>query len=539
MTGRIEGTMEPVWGRVGRASREDLAESLAESLTEPYPDPFDDPDTIVELEDRILVLSTHIEVAGHRLLQLVAEFDARRGWELGGHASCAHWLAARAGLDLGTAREKVRVARALEELPETSAWLGLGRISFSQARALTRVATPDDEAELLEAAHGMTTARIERMVRGWRMKSAADAVARDEERQRSRCFSIVLDLDGMYIVRGRLTPEQGAVLMRAIEAAGDVLFREETHGQAYEARVPVSDPGSQANPIPCGGHVPGAANAPGAGRVPQASRTSRTRPDTQAAAARRRADAVALLAECALGAGFGPRRQGGEEEPASEAVSPASASLTDSDVAGTPDPADAPASPSPLASSGSRAGRYQVMLHVEMNALRKDDPTCGAGCSHLHDGIRVSHETSRRLSCDAAVVPLFLDAEGRISDAGHARRVVNPTLRRALDARDRGCRFPGCGRGHTEAHHIHHWADGGETSLDNCVLLCRYHHRLLHEGGWSMQLLPGGRLVFLDPRGGPHYDGRWTLPRLDEPRLLFPVRELMRENLTGIRGGAA
>jgi len=558
MTARIEGTMERVWGRVGPASREDLPESLAEPLTGPYPDPFDDPDTIVELEDRILVLSTHIEVAGHRLLQLVAEFDARRGWELGGHASCAHWLAARAGLDLGTAREKVRVARALEDLPETSAWLGLGRITFSQARALTRVATPDDEAELLEAAHGMTTARIERMVRGWRMKSAADAVERDEERQRSRCFSIVPDLDGMYIVRGRLTPEQGAVLMRAIEAAGDVLFREETHGQAYESRLPVPDPGSQANPILCGGHVPGAGSVPGAGHVPHAIRS---RPDTQAAAARRRADAVVLLAECALGAGFGARRQGVEEEepaseaaspaseavspaseavsPASEAVSPASASLADADVAATPDPANAPASPSPLASSGSRAGRYQVMLHVEMNTLRKDDPTCGAGCSHLHDGIRVSHETSRRLSCDAAVVPLFLDAEGRISDAGHARRVVNPALRRALDARDRGCRFPGCGRGHTEAHHIHHWADGGETSLDNCVLLCRYHHRLLHEGGWSMQLLPGGRLVFLDPRGGPHYDGRWTLPRLDEPRLLFPVRELMRENLTAIREGAA
>ncbi|MEX2528933.1 MAG: hypothetical protein WEA09_14975, partial [Gemmatimonadota bacterium] len=71
---------------------------------EAFPDPFDDPDTIAELEDRILVLSTHIEVAGHRLLQLVAEFDKRRGWELGGHASCAHWLAARAGLDRGTAR---------------------------------------------------------------------------------------------------------------------------------------------------------------------------------------------------------------------------------------------------------------------------------------------------------------------------------------------------------------------------------------------------------------------------------------------------
>ena len=420
----------------------------------------------------------------------------RRGWELGGHASCAHWLAARAGLDPGTAREKVRVARALEDLPEIGAWLALGRISFSQARALTRVATPDDEAELLEAAQGLTTAQIERMVRGWRMKSAADAVQREEERQRARCLSIAPDLEGMYVVRGRLTPEQGAILMRAIEAAGDVLFREENHGQT-------------------------------------------DRREGQAAAARRRADAVALMAECALEAGFGPRRlpEGGAAMTESDADAHGEADADAPSEAATGSAAPGPAAPSATPLSGSRAGRYQVMLHVELDALRRDDPTCGAGCSHLDDGVRVSHETSRRLSCDAAVVPLFLDADGRIADTGHARRVVNPALRRALDARDGGCRFPGCGLRYTEAHHVRHWADGGETSLANCALLCRFHHRLVHEGGWTMEVLPGERLVFLDPRGGPHYDGRWSLPRLPEPHHLHPVRELFRENLKAFRGG--
>jgi len=454
--------------------------------TPSHPDPFSDPEPLRALEDRILEISAHVELAGHQQLQLLAEFDARRGWELGGHASCAHWLAARAKLDLGTAREKVRVARALEELPETSALMALGRISFCQARALTRVATADDESDLLEAAEGMTTAQVERMVRGWRMRSAADAVEREQERQRSRSFSVVLDLDGMYIVRGRLTPEQGALLMRAIEAAGDVLFREETHGQAYEPKVAVAD--------------------------------ARPRNDTQAAAARRRADAVALLAECALGAGFGPRR------------------MEDAEVEAA-DGSEAPAGATPFPLSGSRAGRYQVMLHVELDALREDDPTCGAGCSHLDHDVRVSHETSRRLCCDATVVPLFLDAEGRVADSGHARRVVSPALRRALEARDRGCRFPGCGLRYTEAHHVRHWADGGETSLENCVLLCRHHHGLLHEGGWKMDALPGGRLVFRDPHGGTHYDGRFELPRLDVERRLFPVRELMRVNLSRLREG--
>jgi hypothetical protein len=404
-------------------------------------DPFDDPDALVELGDRILEISAHMELADHRRLQYLAEFDARHGWELGGHASCAHWLAAGAKLDLGTAREKVRVARALEDLPETSAWMALGRITFSQARALTRVATPDDEAELLELTQGMTTAQVERMVRGWRMKSAADAVEREEVRQKARSLSVAPDLDGMYVVRGKLTPEQGAVLMRAIEAASDVLFREETHGQAYAPRAPV---------------------------LPRPNR-----PETQAAAARRRADALALLAECALGAGFGARES---TEVAREADLAEPAGVDSDADADAGDP-----TATPLSVSGSRAGRYQVMLHVELDALREGDPTCGAGCSHLDDGVRVSHETSRRLSCDATVVPLFLDAQGRIADAGHARRVVNPALRRALDARDKGCRFPGCDLRYTEAHHVRHWADGGETSLSNCVLLCRHHHRLLHE----------------------------------------------------------
>ncbi|TVP43507.1 MAG: DUF222 domain-containing protein, partial [Gemmatimonadales bacterium] len=356
---------------------------------------MDDSDALVELGDRILVISTHMELANHRRLQYLAEYDARRGWELGGHPSCAHWLAAGARVRLGTAREMVRVARALEDLPETSAWMALGRITFSQARALTRVATAEDEAEFLHAAEGKSVAQVERMVRGWRVNSAADALEREEERQRARSFSVVPDLDGTWIVRGRLTPEQGALLRRAIEAAGDVLFREETHGQPYEPKVALPD--------------------------------SRLRRETQAAAARRRADAVALLAECALGAGFGARRM-------VEVASGADAGSAVPELSGD---SEAPAAPTPFPLSGSRAGRYQVMLHVELDALREDDPTCGAGCSHLDHDVRVSHETSRRISCDSAVVPLFLDAQGRVADAGHARRVVSPALRRALEARDR------------------------------------------------------------------------------------------------------
>jgi hypothetical protein len=126
----------------------------------------------------------------------------------------------------------------------------------------------------------------------------------------------------------------------------------------------------------------------------------------------------------------------------------------------------------------------------------------GGGCE-LDDGPALSAETARRLSCDASVVRLS-ERKGKPLSAGRKARSVPPGLRRALRRRDQGCRFPGCERRRfVDAHHIEHWARGGETSLDNLVLLCRRHHRLVHEGGYGVERLPRGRLRFLDPAGAP------------------------------------
>lgn len=93
---------------------------------------------------------------------------------------------------------------------------------------------------------------------------------------------------------------------------------------------------------------------------------------------------------------------------------------------------------------------------------------------------------------------------------GRRTRTIPPALRRALEVRDRGCRFPRCGARFTDAHHVTHWADGGSTSLDNCLLLCRHHHRLVHEGGWSIEWWGKGQPAFRDPRGQVHFDGRFV-----------------------------
>jgi hypothetical protein len=145
---------------------------------------------------------------------------------------------------------------------------------------------------------------------------------------------------------------------------------------------------------------------------------------------------------------------------------------------------------------GGTADHYQVVVHVDERALRGD-----AGRSDL------PLETVRRLSCDGSLVSVLEDARGQPLDVGRKQRTVSTALRRALFARDRGCTFPGCERRHyLDAHHLHHWAEGGETSADNLTLLCTYHHRLLHEGGFTIEREGDESLRFL------RADGR-TIPR--------------------------
>ncbi|MFV1986327.1 MAG: DUF222 domain-containing protein [Gemmatimonadota bacterium] len=408
----------------------------------PAPDSGDFDDYVEDLGDSIVSMAGHLHAGASRFLEMIAEFDRVSGWERGGHRNCACWLAYRAGFDAGTAREHVRVARALRRLPETAAAMSRGELSFSKVRALTRGATPATEADLVELAAGCTAAQLEYVIRGYKKANRTTEAALERERHESRTLSIFPDENGMYVVKGLLDPEVGALAMRGIEAASDALYRE---------RKPIVD-----------------------GRVR----------DSEREAARRRSDALGLLVERGLGAGFGSRGEGRD---------------TVSDGG-----ADGPQSDAPI--SGTRAARYQVVLHVEAETLAAEGEP---GRSELEDGTRVSAETSRRVACDAGLVRVTRGQDGQVLDVGRRRRTIPPALRRALEVRDHGCRFPGCGLRFTDAHHMVHWADGGETSLENTVLLCRHHHRLVHEGGWGVESWGKGRAAFRDPRGSLHYDQGW------------------------------
>jgi 5-methylcytosine-specific restriction endonuclease McrA len=149
---------------------------------------------------------------------------------------------------------------------------------------------------------------------------------------------------------------------------------------------------------------------------------------------------------------------------------------------------------------GAPGERYQVVVHVEAPVLADAD---APGQSVLEDGVYVPAGTSQRFACDASRVVMRHDADGGVTEVGARTRTIPPALRRAMQHRDRGCRFPGCGLPFGQGHHIRHWANGGPTTLSNLALLCRRHHRAVHEEGYHVERQADGELRFRRPDGRP------------------------------------
>jgi hypothetical protein len=342
------------------------------------------------LEREICALAAHLAAATCRWLLLVGEFDARGGWAEWGVNSCAHWLSWRCGIGLTAAREHVRVARVIRGLPLLQGEFAAGVLSYSKVRALTRVASEKTEAELVELARHATGAQLEKLCRQYgRVLEATSAnAAAMHERQ---ALSTYWDDDGMLIVQGRLTPEDGAALIAALDQAAE--------------------------------------------SVPEETR--------ELGARAVRAQALVTLAT------------GGET-------------------------------------------KAEVVVHVDAETLSSDEIKRQ---SEVADGPALAPETVRRLGCDAAVVAM-IERNGKPLSVGRRTRAIPPALRRALRSRDRGCRFPGCTHSHhLHVHHIQHWARGGATEIGNLVQLCSYHHQLVHEGGYRVQIRSGIGLEFQRPDG--------------------------------------
>ena len=443
-------------------------------------EPPSSPSSAESLGREISELCSYIYAAEAKLLDLIHRFDADECYTSLGFHSTAHWLNYQCGVGMNAARERVRVANALAELPKLKRALAAGKLSYSKVRALTRIADANNEDYLLMIATYGTAHHVEKLVALYRRSVRLQDVATAEAVYASRELTVHYDEQGALIVHGRFPAEQGALIVKALEMAMDRDFaktsRDEPDRQLSEDRAAEPDAANDAF----------------------AASPSVQSPDTPPIRiATRRADALAAIAETYLN---------------------------------RPD------------NAGSTADRYQVVLHVAASASEDDvdspaglraevekdppavtpadekqdsvSPRCGstpanppAVTSHIEHGMHMTHEASRRLACDCSVLPIKEDRFGEVLSIGRKSRSIPPAIRRALIARDGGCRFPGCT--HTrfvDGHHIRHWADGGETSLSNLVLLCRHHHRLVHDGGFGCSKKSSGEIVFTDTWDQPIED---------------------------------
>ncbi len=399
-----------------------------------------------QLENEITTLAANINAATYRLLVLIAEFDKRSAWEGDGYRSCAHWLNVRCGIGLPAARDRVRVALTLEALPKISAAFEEGKLSFSKAREMTRVANAANEDYLLMIAEHGSAQHVAELVRKYRSVERREACESAMSQQAERALAYYWDDDGFLKIEACLPAEQGAVILKALQSALEqVEFVDASAEEADNLTTNTPDTGENATAV---------------------AHLLEERRKKQVNGPQQRADALLLLAERYL------------QTPANNETAP----------------------------ECKTADRYQVMVHVDVETLMDsvEEPTVPLEHRHceIEHGPALARDSIRRLCCDSGVLAIHKDAQGNPLNIGRKTRAIPPAMRRALKVRDEGCTFPGCTcKRYVDGHHIQHWADGGETSLDNLTLLCRHHHRLVHEGGFGVARALGGRLVFIRPDG--------------------------------------
>ena len=469
--------------------------------------------------------------------------------------SCAHWLNWRTGLDLGAAREKLRVAVALADLNHIAAAMARGQLSYSKVRALTRVATPATEARLLAVALGATAAHVERLVRGWRQ---ADRDAQPDAEQvllARRSLSMQVDDDGMVVLRGRLPAEVGAVLLRAVEAALEQVPASTEGGESTIAQRRADalglvadsalagglDPGNSADRFQVTVHVQADTLAAREAAVEARRGCAETRSANPAAAElpATAAHAAPLVAAETRSANPATTELAATVADAASHVaaeSPATASHATPLVAAEtwglgvrPDPSTmsgiaSAVRPGRCGGSAARSPLREVprcidgakdtsipgpaavaTAHVSAEIAPDTDLDAGLAVIEQAGGLHLGREAARRVACDAGVVVLSHGADGEVLDVGRRTRTVPSALRRAVQSRDRNqCQFPGCESRRCDAHHVEHWADGGATRLQNLLSLCRFHHRAVHEQGFRVVAGDAdGQFRFLRPDGAP------------------------------------
>ncbi len=315
---------------------------------------------------------------------------------------------------------------------------------------MTRVATPENENYLLTIAQQGTASHMEQVVGKYQsvqrnIEQQEEGNRAEEDQQKSRELVFYQDSDDMWVIHARLPAEEGSLVVKALEAVAAPVQAEK---QAVRKQALEMERNGDVS-----AEILGESDDRGLEGFPQV-----------------RADALVVMADHFL---------------ATQCDSGDIQSLKGSD-------------------------RCQIVLHVDINTLRAPNSEAGADHSlcNLDNKKWISPNTARRLSCDASLVTVLEDDTGKVLNIGRRAHTVPSAIRRALSVRDECCRFPGCCETrYVDAHHIEHWADGGETSLNNLVTLCRFHHRQLHQGSYTISVEQAGAgkeeplLVFLTSAG--------------------------------------
>ena len=322
-----------------------------------------------------------------------------------------------------------------------------GRLSYSQVRAVSRVATATDEQQLVDWALHCPAWQLERLLRGVRRVRAQQAEDHAADVRAHRRVHWHWADDGSLVLSARLPPEQGARLVAAVEALAEQMLRDDarapgpdSHADA-DARAGADADTDTGAPPSTEQPPPGQRRPPGAGRF-----------------------------DAGLAARL--RDRGGWDALCADALS----------------------------HLGERA--CTVTVDVTVDAAVLEDPTADGTCGLL-DGPALSTRTVTRLLCDAATRPA-LTSGGDLLHQGRTSRAPTLAQRRALARRDGGCAYPGCGaQRFLDAHHVVSWQHGGPTDLDNLVLLCRRHHQTVHDHGYRLTMPTPGHVQVTDPHGQP------------------------------------
>jgi Domain of unknown function (DUF222) len=376
--------------------------------------------------DDLVAIRAQIDRLEAEFIRRLHRFDRSRAALAEGAVGTVSWVRGRCGLSGAAAAERVRMARVLDDLPETTASFRDGRASFANVALIARLAgdvgteaTRSVEDTLVGAAATLDIGRMSRLVAFTRYRLDADgALERDIRNHEHRWVSCDQTFGGVFVLRGELDAEGGALVKTALDALS----------------------------APAG-------------------------PSDERRGSQRQADALVDLASRQLQSGDLPTAHG---------------------------------------------QRPHLTVTVSLDALQRRD---GAGPAALGGVGAIHPQTARRIACDAVrtVAVVAGDDPGASVDrdpestprstlsGGRATRTIPAAIRTALALRDKGCRFPGCDRPPewTDGHHIEHWADLGETEVPNLVSLCRRHHHMVHERGWSIRLEPDGSVTVAEPQRRP------------------------------------